>query len=83
MRRLTVLALFVRFCAELGLSIYEDEPSEAAPSEAEADMPPLEDESATVMVRTHSQRRPATHPASRAQQPNSPFALSLLFASVS
>lgn len=36
-------------CAELGLSIYEDEPSESAASEAEADMPPLEDESATVM----------------------------------
>jgi len=34
----------------LGLSIYEDEPAgEAASGEAEADMPPLEDEAATVM----------------------------------
>jgi len=34
----------------LGLSIYEDEPSgDAASGEAEADMPPLEDEAATVM----------------------------------
>lgn len=32
---------------KLGLSIYEDEPTESA--EAESDMPPLEDESATVM----------------------------------
>ena len=32
---------------KLGLSIYDDEP--AADAEAEADMPPLEDESATVM----------------------------------
>lgn len=34
---------------KLGLSIYEDEPAEAASGDAEADMPPLEDESATVM----------------------------------
>jgi len=34
----------------LGLSIYEDEPSaDGASGEAEADMPPLEDEAATVM----------------------------------
>jgi molecular chaperone HtpG len=34
---------------KLGLSIYEDEPSGDAAAEAESDMPPLEDESATVM----------------------------------
>jgi hypothetical protein len=34
---------------KLGLSIYEDEPSEDVATEAEADMPPLEDESALVM----------------------------------
>jgi molecular chaperone HtpG len=34
---------------KLGLSIYEDEPSGDASGEAESDMPPLEDESATVM----------------------------------
>lgn len=34
---------------KLGLSIYEDEPSGDASAEAESDMPPLEDESATVM----------------------------------
>ena len=41
---------------KLGLSIYEDEPSGDAEKEAEADMPPLEDESATVMeeVRKHA-----------------------------
>lgn len=34
----------------LGLSIYEDEPAaDGAAGEAEADMPPLEDEAATVM----------------------------------
>jgi len=34
---------------KLGLSIYEDEPSTDAAGEAESDMPPLEDESATIM----------------------------------
>jgi len=35
---------------KLGLSIYEDEPAaDGANAEAEADMPPLEEESATVM----------------------------------
>jgi len=35
-------------CA-VGLSIYEDEPAAGGDAEAEADMPPLEDEAATVM----------------------------------
>lgn len=47
--RLLTFSLCPCLSARLGLSIYEDEPSGEAAAEAESDMPPLEDESATVM----------------------------------
>jgi hypothetical protein len=51
----------------LGLSIYEDEPAgEAVSGEAEADMPPLEDEAATVMEEVKDT-------TTTAKQPSFPF----------
>jgi molecular chaperone HtpG len=52
---------------KLGLSIYEDEPAADTAAEAESDMPPLEDESATVMVRTHTAAAENTINHTRAQ----------------